>query len=124
MACDRRQMPPHRRWGINACTFCLARINDACLFIEENVRTNDRIYEEGKAGSRRGVSRSANKVAVLVKQIELAVVAIAGACIANLWVAQARYWIDNHLRNLVAEIVGVDLFGWPIIDRVIVVGDR
>ena len=109
MARDRRQVLPDRSWGINASTFCHVRINDACVLIQENVGTNDRIYEEGEAGSRRGVSCSAYKVAVLVKQIELAVVAIAGACIANLWVAQARHWIHDHLSNLVAEIVGVYL---------------
>jgi len=59
----------------------------------------------------------------LIKQIKLDVVAIAGAGIAHFWVTAIRSWINDHLSDLVADSVSIDLFVRNVADRVIVVSD-
>ena len=117
-------MEPDRRRQINSRALGIAPLDYALSRGIVNVGANNRIYKEAKPGSRRRVGSSTQKAPVLIKQIELAVAAITGAGIAHFGVAQVRQRIDDHLSNLVAENVSIDLFGCPVIDRVIVVGDR
>ena len=61
---------------------------------------------------------------VLIEQVELVVVAVAGARIADFRVGAVDERVDNHLSDLVAEHVGVNLFSRPAAGRVVVVSDR
>src|SRR5262249_33127100 len=118
-----QQFAGDERRRIDARALHITPLNYALVRIQPDIGGDNWINEEGKTGRRSCVGSSSQKDAVLIKQTKERDVAVTRAGVAHLWVLEIRQWIDDHLSNLVAENVGIDLIVRSTIDGVIVISD-